>query len=59
MLCLSLLELTASVVASATLLVAATRSLQLLVYVYFLVATMPYLLEVLTSYHILPYMAIA
>ena len=59
MLYLSPLELIASVVASAMLLVALAYNLRLLVYVYFVVAAMPHLSEVLTSYHVLPRMAIA
>ena len=59
MLCLSLLELIASVVASATSLVAPANNLRLLVYMYFVVAAMPHPSEVLTFYHILPHMAIA
>ena len=59
MLYLSLLELIASVVASTTLIVAPAHNLQLLVYMYFVVAAMPHLLEVLALYHVLPRMAIA
>ena len=59
MLYLSPLELIASVVASTTLLVAPAYNLRLLVYVYFVVAATPHLSEVLTSYHVLPRMAIA
>ena len=59
MLYLSPLELIASVVASATLLVALAYNLRLLVYVYFVVAATPHLSEVLAFYRVLPRMAIA
>ena len=51
--------LAASVVVLNILLVAPTPSLQQLAYMYFAVATMPYLLEVLTSYHVLSHKAIS
>ena len=53
MLCPCLPRLAGSVVVVNTLLVAFARSLQLLVYIYFAVATMPHLSEALTFYHIL------
>ena len=59
MLCPSMLMLAASVIASTTLLVAPTCSLQLLAYMYFVVATMPHLLEALASYHELSCKAIS
>ena len=59
MLYLSPLELIASVIATTTSLVALAYNLRLLVYVYFVVAAKPHLLEVLTSYHVLPRMVIA
>ena len=59
MLYLSPLELIASVIASTILLIALEHNLPLLVYVYFVVAAMLHLSEVLTSYHVLPHMAIA
>ena len=46
------LMLAASVVVSTMLIIAPTHSLQLLVYVYFVVATMPHLLEASASYHV-------
>ena len=55
----SLLGLAASVVDSTTSLVAPTCSLQLLVYVYFVVAAMPHLSEALTSCCALSRMAIS
>ena len=51
--CPSLPGLAASVVIFTTFLVAPTYSLQQLVYVCFVMAAMPHLLEILTSYHVL------
>ena len=59
MLYLSPLELIASAAASTMLLIALAYNLQLLVYVYFVVAAVPHLSEVLISYHVLPRMVIA
>ena len=55
----SLPRLAASVVGLNTLLIALTHSLQLLAYIYFTVAAMPYLLKALTSYYILSHKAIS
>ena len=58
MLCPSLPGLAASIIVLTTFLVAATCSLQQLAYVGFAVATIPYLLVVLTSYHTLSHKVI-
>ena len=52
-------RLAASVVVATILLVIFAHSLQLLVFVCFIVAATPHLLEAATSYHILSYKAIS